>query len=295
VCNCQIRTTGFRGLIALLTLVSVITGCGEDPDASGPATTMPDTRQAMQMTAPYGINAEISYPGDAGDLLDGAAVTVFLRQPGSRMPLAVQHFPASQLPMNVSFSSATAEANVELVARLSPTGQVDRSPDDIEVIRTVAGFRHPPETVRLILADESTNPAEAEPSDAGTAVTPRSTASIKERSVSIPASVDIQSPHPFPPETVVFLIARRPGEAMPTVVKRLSVADLPAEIVLTDADAMTFSNRLSDAKRLELSARVSTSGNAAPSETDWMSDTRTLELDESPERVALTINRQVGH
>lgn len=69
------------------------------------------------------------------------------------------------------------------------------------------------------------------------------------------------------PEDSVFVFARpAAGEAMPLAVKRLKVADLPADVVLSDADAMLEQLRLSNFPQVELLARVSRSGNATAGE-----------------------------
>ena len=63
------------------------------------------------------------------------------------------------------------------------------------------------------------------------------------------------------PETAVFVFAREQGGMpMPLAVKRLSVGELPAEIVFSDADAMVQSRLLSQFSSIELVARLSYSG-----------------------------------
>lgn len=95
------------------------------------------------------------------------------------------------------------------------------------------------------------------------------------------------------PEDSVFIFARpAAGEAMPLAVKRLKVADLPAEVVLSDADAMMEQLRLSNFPQVELVARVSRSGNATAGEWIGRSGTvsstgdqlRTLRIDQPEKR-----------
>ncbi len=63
------------------------------------------------------------------------------------------------------------------------------------------------------------------------------------------------------PGDTVFLIAKAEGGGpMPLAVKRLKLADLPANFQLSDADAMSPDSKLSSARSLVIEARVSKSG-----------------------------------
>lgn len=67
----------------------------------------------------------------------------------------------------------------------------------------------------------------------------------------------------LPPSTPVFVLARAPaGLPMPVAVRRITLADLPAEIELTDSDSPMPSQRLSSLPRVEVIARASASGRA---------------------------------
>jgi hypothetical protein len=261
----------FYYLVVIL-LTTALAACTEEQASPDPVADTP--RSAPNAAAMYGVNAQVSYPGETGSLAEQAMVYVFLRSPGSNMPLAVQHFPASELPKRVSFSGTSQEEDFELVARLSFSGRVDRSAEDLEAIQVITGFRHPPQNYAMVLGEHE------------------ETVAVRDSaSVSIRTEVAIEDSHSFPADTVVFVIARQPGQAMPSVVKRLSLADLPLRIELTDEDAMTFSGRISYAERLDLFARVSSSGTATQSNADWVSETVHLETARLPELVVLTIGR----
>lgn len=87
----------------------------------------------------------------------------------------------------------------------------------------------------------------------------------------------------------VFVFARAlSGPPMPLAVKRLTVADLPTTISLSDADAMTPQLRLSNFEQVKLVARVSRDGNAMHGQ--WQGSSQPL-APNSGDAVQLTIDQ----
>lgn len=91
------------------------------------------------------------------------------------------------------------------------------------------------------------------------------------------------------PSDSVFVFARAvSGPPMPLAVKRLTVADLPATVNLTDDDAMTPQLRLSNFEQVQLFARVSREGNALRGE--WQGSSKPLASNEEA-AIELTIDQ----
>lgn len=71
------------------------------------------------------------------------------------------------------------------------------------------------------------------------------------------------------PDAVVFVIAREPGGSpMPVAVQRRRVAELPLELTLTDRDSPMPTRPLSALREVDVLARISASGDAAPQAGD---------------------------
>jgi cytochrome c-type biogenesis protein CcmH len=72
------------------------------------------------------------------------------------------------------------------------------------------------------------------------------------------------------PDDTVFIFARAPqGSRMPLAILRKRVSDLPLDFKLDDSLAMSPAARLSSSPQVVVGARLSKSGNAAPSPGDW--------------------------
>jgi len=125
--------------------------------------------------------------------------------------------------------------------------------------------------------------------DAGLPPLPAASADPTGRVVSVEVDIDASLRGRLPPSTTVFVLAREPGgPPMPVAVERLTVADLPARVELTDADGVMPTRRLSQVARVEVLARVSTSGSANAASGDIESAASPAQADEP---VRLRIDR----
>ncbi|WP_137888084.1 c-type cytochrome biogenesis protein CcmI [Pseudomonas sp. 2FE] len=94
------------------------------------------------------------------------------------------------------------------------------------------------------------------------------------------------------PTDTVFVFARAAsGPPMPLAVKRLTVADLPAEVSLSDSDAMMPQLKLSNFPQVLLVARVSRAGNAKAGE--WIGRSQPL-ASSTADQQQLTIDTADG-
>jgi cytochrome c-type biogenesis protein CcmH len=93
------------------------------------------------------------------------------------------------------------------------------------------------------------------------------------------------------PGDTLFVYARAiNGPPMPLAVARLKASALPASVTLTDAMAMTPQLKLSSFPRVQVSARISKSGNAMPQAGDLEAQPVQVATD-AKQPVALTIDR----
>ncbi len=90
--------------------------------------------------------------------------------------------------------------------------------------------------------------------------------------IPVKVSVSAELLAKVPAETPVFVVARPLEGGMPLAGVRLTAADLPAELVLSDANAMTPQARLSGYETVSVSARISLSGNVAPQPGDMIAE-----------------------
>lgn len=141
-------------------------------------------------------------------------------------------------------------------------------------------FGPPPPAATAVTAPAAAMPASANAPDGAVSA------------ATIPVRVALAPGIQLPGTTTVFLIVRVPGAGpMPLAVKRLTVADLPAEVTLSDADAMVAGRSLRDAGIVQLVARASVSGDVRAGPGDFEGASGDLRIPEIRQSISLVIDR----
>ena len=92
--------------------------------------------------------------------------------------------------------------------------------------------------------------------------------------------------------TAVFVYAKAmQGPPMPLAVKRLSLADLPVRLQLSDADAMMPTMKLSSFDQVIVGARVSLSGNPVAQSGDYYTEMDSVDSNNPPPSISLLIDK----
>jgi hypothetical protein len=203
---------------------------------------------------------------DVGDALRGlpptAALFVYARKPGERMPLLVARQPVDGATMTVRLDrtnamqgdvTLSAGETLNVAARVSASGALSVGADDPHANQDGITLMSGVTPVRLALGAASATAVAAPipPQPAGGAA-----------NVAVHLSVALAPGVEATPTARVFVIARVPGgPPMPIAVRALDPMGLPEQLVLTDRDAMQPSRVLSMFDRVEVLARLSRSGN----------------------------------
>ncbi len=115
---------------------------------------------------------------------------------------------------------------------------------------------------------------------------------VASASISLSVDLDVSLLGKTTPEDTVFVYAKAmQGPPMPLAVKRLRVADLPANVTLSDADAMINTMKLSTFDQVIVGARVSKSGNPIAQPGDLFVEMESVDSKNPPEGLTLIIDR----
>jgi cytochrome c-type biogenesis protein CcmH len=202
---------------------------------------------------------------DAGTLPANAALFVFARKPGERMPLLVARRGVQGNPVTVRLDKANGMQGavqlnsgdvLEVGARLSRSGELVADATDPQAIAADVRLSEAVVAVQLALAPQGAAVARVSAPDtapsAGPGAVPRP---------AIPIAVRFAPGLVAAAPARVFVIARAPdGPPMPIAVRALEPAALPLTVTLTDADAMQATRNLDGFAEVEIVARLSRSG-----------------------------------
>jgi hypothetical protein len=256
----------------------------EDPPPAAQQVQAPTAAPMIRQQdhAASSVDVEVSYSGAVDALPETAKIYVFVRPVGERMPLGVQTFGIHELPLAVAFTpvEGAAEAKqVEVVARLSMSGQVSLQPGDLETVSGPLQFGAAGQRVQLKLGATTAD-----------ATAPVPTHDEPVGAVHIGVRVSLGEAVHLPATTTVFLIVRSSnGSPMPLAVKRFAVADLPLEVTLSDADAMMPGASIGGTGNVEVVARTSASGNVKAEPGDYEARSGALQIAQLAAPVVLVI------
>ncbi len=120
-------------------------------------------------------------------------------------------------------------------------------------------------------------PATARPASVAPAASPTATATVAASSTtSLSVAVDVSDEvrNKFNANDVIFVYAKaKQGPRMPLAAQRMTLAELPATVLLDDSMAMVAGMNLSAFEQLVISARVSKSGSAIAQSGDYIGST----------------------
>jgi cytochrome c-type biogenesis protein CcmH len=113
------------------------------------------------------------------------------------------------------------------------------------------------------------------------------------RSIIVNVSLSPDFANDTHPDDVLFVYAKAvEGPPMPLAVVRETVKNLPLQVTMDDSLAMFPGMKLSDYEQIQISARISKSGNAIPQPGDFVGETPTITLNQT-DSATVIINKQV--
>ncbi|MCF6202406.1 MAG: c-type cytochrome biogenesis protein CcmI [Methylococcaceae bacterium] len=116
--------------------------------------------------------------------------------------------------------------------------------------------------------------------------------SISSSSVTIDLSLSSTLKSQVNDEQIIFVFARPAGGRMPLAAERIKVKDLPIRIVLDDTKAAMPTAKISSVDTVEVTARISLSGQLMPQKGDLFATVKNVVVKDNP-TLALEINQIV--
>jgi len=113
------------------------------------------------------------------------------------------------------------------------------------------------------------------------------------KQIRVQLSIDESLKAQVNPEQIVFVFARPVGGRMPLAAVRLQVSQLPLEVVLDDSSAMSPQAKLSQQTEVEVTARVSLSGQPQASAGDLYGTVSPVQVGADNNELTLVIDRVV--
>lgn len=257
-------------------------GEGGAADGAGAANEGPSAGGNSPSDGAAGVTVQVALDPELADRAAADATVFIFARPaeGGGPPLAVARSTVGALPTEVELSDAQSmmegrtisqAERVVITARVAKSGGVRPQPGDLQgQSGPVAVGADARTQVRIdrVLSDGAagTESADAAASEAAASASGEADA---ETGVTATVRVAERLRDAARPDMPVFVFAQRPnGSGPPLAVARTTVADLPADVVLTDAQAMGSSQKISQAERVVVTARASSSGGVQPQAGD---------------------------
>lgn len=116
--------------------------------------------------------------------------------------------------------------------------------------------------------------------------------SLASKSISLSVSVDPKIK--VDANQLVYVYARAwQGSKMPLAITRIPFSQLPTQVTLTEAMAMSPQATLATATQIEVVARISQDGSANAKTGDWQTSQGPFDINQLPESISLVIDKQI--
>ena len=179
--------------------------------------------------------------------------------------------------------------------------RVHENPQDLDSMSLLgsayAHLRRPEDAIRVWREALRQVPADSQPAAQlrmGIAAMSRSLAGpASDSGAAIDVGLRLAEGFSVPAGLTVYVFARAVGESaapMPLAVVRTTSQSLPTRVTLSDRHAMIPSMRLSSAKWVQVTARVSLDGDVAAGPGDWQGVSEVVELRDGPQGIDLLID-----